>query len=103
MTATRFMCDDPAMAQQAFPLERARALWLLRQGLKTAGSGPVDQVIARSGWLRTLGGADVYLAARARRPAMTRAELDAAVADGRLKVSMAVRGCIYLVPAAAVP
>lgn len=91
------------MAGEAFPLERARALWLHRQGLKPAGSGTVDQLIARSGWLRTLGGVDVYLAARARKPGMTRAELDAAVADGRLKVSMAVRGCIYLVPAGEVP
>lgn len=60
-------------------------------------------MITRSGWLRTLGGVDVYLAARARKPGMTRGELDAAVADGRLKVSMAVRGCIYLVPADEVP
>jgi hypothetical protein len=103
MTATRLMCDEPAMTVESFPLERARAFWLHRQGLRRAGSGPIDQLIAASGWLRTLGGVDVYLAARARRPGMKRAELEAAVADGRLKVSMAVRGCIYLVPAVEVP
>jgi hypothetical protein len=97
------MCDEPAMTVESFPLERARAFWLHRQGLKRPGNGPIDQMIARSGWLRTLGGVDVYLAARARRPGMRRSDLDAAVADGRLKVSMAVRGCIYLVPAAEVP
>jgi hypothetical protein len=91
------------MTVASYALERARAFWLLRQGLKPAGKGPIDQVIASSGWLRTLGGVDVYLAARARRPGLSRADLDAAVADGRLKVSMAVRGCIYLVPAAEVP
>jgi len=34
---------------------------------------------------------------------MTRVELDAAIAAGELRVHPAVRGCIYLVPAAAVP
>jgi hypothetical protein len=52
--------------------------------------------------VRTLAGADVYIAARARRPGMTRAELDGAVARGELRVVPAVRGCIYLVPGRAV-
>jgi hypothetical protein len=91
------------MATRTFPLNRARAFWLHRQGLATARGGAIDQVVASTGWLRTLGGVDVYLAARARSPGMRRADLDAAVSAGRLKVSMAVRGCIYLVPAAEVP
>src|SRR5687768_1606803 len=91
------------MAMTAISLAQARAFWWRRQGLATPVGGPIDAVVAATGWLRTLGGVDVYLAARARSPGLHRAELDAAVADGRLVVSMAVRGCIYLVPAAEVP
>jgi hypothetical protein len=84
-------------------LAQARALWWHKQALAGASKRPLAQLIGESGWLRTLGGADAYLAARARRPGMTRAELDAAIAAGELRVHPAVRGCIYLVPAAAVP
>jgi len=84
-------------------LAQARALWWSKQALAGAGKRPLAAVIGDSGWLRTLGGADAYLAARARRPGMKRAELDAAIAAGELRVHPAVRGCIYLVPAAVVP
>ncbi len=52
------------------------------------------------GYVRTLGGADAYLAARARMPGLTRGDLDALVTEETLRVVPAVRGCIYLVPAA---
>jgi hypothetical protein len=58
----------------------------------------VTSVVERTGWVRTLGGVDVYLSARARKPGMRRAELDEAVARGELHVLPAARGCIYLVP-----
>lgn len=80
-------------------LPRARAHWFERQGLAEAVPGTLDEVIGATGWLRTLGGADVYIAARARRPGMKRADLDAALDAGRVRVSPAARGCIYLVPA----
>lgn len=84
-------------------LDRARAHWHLRAGLAVPLPGDADEVIARTGWLRTLGGVDVYLAARARVPGLSRAGLDALVEASRLRVIPAVRGCIYLVPAAHVP
>ncbi|HEX3761219.1 MAG TPA: crosslink repair DNA glycosylase YcaQ family protein [Kofleriaceae bacterium] len=84
-------------------LAHARALWWHKQALAGTGKRPLAALIGESGWLRTLGGADAYLAARARRPGMKRAELDAAIAAGELRVQPAVRGCIYLVPASAVP
>jgi hypothetical protein len=84
-------------------LAHARALWWQKQALAGTTKGPLATLLGASGWLRTLGGADVYLAARARRPGMKRAELDAAVAAGDLRVHPAVRGCIYLVPPGAVP
>jgi winged helix DNA-binding protein len=84
-------------------LAHARALWWQKQALAGTTKGPLATLLGASGWLRTLGGTDVYLAARARRPGMTRAELDAAVTAGDLRVHPAVRGCIYLVPSSAVP
>lgn len=84
-------------------LAQARASWWHKQALAGTSPRPLAALIGGSGWLRTLGGADAYIAARARRPGMKLAELDAAVAAGELRVHPAVRGCIYLVPAAAVP
>ena len=84
-------------------LAQARALWWHKQALAGGDQRPLAALIRDSGWLRTLGGADAYLAARARRPTLQRAELDAAIAAGELCVRPAVRGCIYLVPASAVP
>ncbi len=84
-------------------LDAARRHWHLRSGLATPSGGPVDQVIKQTGWLRTLGGVDVYLAARARVPGLRRADLEALVEQSKLRVIPAVRGCIYLVPSAHVP
>jgi len=84
-------------------LAQARALWWHKQALAGTTKGPLATLLGGSGWLRTLGGTDVYIAARARRPGMKRAELDAAVTAGELRVHPAVRGCIYLVPSSAVP
>ncbi|HET7502571.1 MAG TPA: crosslink repair DNA glycosylase YcaQ family protein [Kofleriaceae bacterium] len=84
-------------------LAQARALWWHKQALAGTTPGALAGVLGSSGWLRTLGGTDVYLAARARRPGMKRAELDAAVQAGELRVHPAVRGCIYLVPSSVVP
>jgi Winged helix DNA-binding domain len=87
----------------ALTLAQTRALWWQKQALAGTSKRPLAALIGESGWLRTLGGADAYVAARARRPGMKRAELDAAIAAGELRVHPAVRGCIYLVPASAVP
>jgi hypothetical protein len=84
-------------------LARARALWWHKQALAGTSKAPLATMLGDSGWLRTLGGADVYLAARARRPGLGRGELDAAVLAGELRVHPAVRGCIYLVPSSVVP
>jgi hypothetical protein len=83
-------------------LAQARALWWQKQALGRAQTGPLATVLGKSGWLRTLGGADVYLAARARRPGMKREELDAVIESGELRVVPAARGCIYVVPSSVV-
>lgn len=87
-------------------LPAARACWARRQGLGGSPPSPslplspdeLAGVVARTGWLRTLGGVDVYLALRARVPSLRAADLDAAVTASELCVTPAVRGCIYLVP-----
>jgi hypothetical protein len=85
------------------PLAHARARWLHRQGLAAPRSGPPAALIGKSGWPRTLGGIDVYLATRARIAGLRRADLDAAVQSGALNVTPAVRGCIYVVPRPELP
>jgi hypothetical protein len=84
-------------------LNKARAHWHARQGLAQPEKGTVDEIVASTGWPRTLGGVDVYLAVLARAPGMRRRDLDEAVEQSRLQVVPAVRGCIYLVPRAHVP
>ena len=79
-------------------LDQARALWWHKQGLAGTTKGSVASVVGSTGWLRTLGGTDAYLAARARKPKMKRADLDAALTSGALRVVPAARGCIYVVP-----
>ena len=84
-------------------LERARAHWHHKQGLAEPLKASLEEVVAATGWVRTLGGVDVYMAMRARVPGMKRQQLDEAVEQSRLQVIPAVRGCIYLVPRAEVP
>src|SRR5262245_18496710 len=103
----RTMTSSPSPKIPTMTLADARALWWHKQALADGDSRPLATALASAGWLRTLGGADVYIASRARRPRdrqdATRAELDAAVSAGELRVQPAVRGCIYLVPSSAVP
>lgn len=81
---------------------QARAAVLAAQGL-TFPRGPLAATVERTGFLRTLGGVEVYLAARARVPGMKAKELDAATSARQLKIVPSVRGCIYLVASRYVP
>lgn len=72
-------------------LDQARAIWAARQFPDTAlGELP-------GGWSRSLGGVDPYLALFAR-TGSSRADIDAALGRGALRISPAVRGCIWLIP-----
>jgi hypothetical protein len=77
-------------------LEKARHVWISAQGLPPTGT-PLSPTLERTGFVRTLGGVDVYLAARARVAGLRAADLDGAVARSEAQVIPAVRGCIYLV------
>ncbi|HEX3525516.1 MAG TPA: crosslink repair DNA glycosylase YcaQ family protein [Thermoanaerobaculia bacterium] len=88
-------------------LEEARKVFVTAQGFPAQpGRSPersIAAVLEETGFVRTLGGVDVYLAVRARVPGMRRADLDAVVAAGEAQIIPAVRGCMYLVPRRDVP
>ena len=92
------------MAPKASPdlkltLEQARTAWHARQHLAAPMDTDPATLLEHTGWARTLGGADVYFALRARARELRRADIDTAVASGEVRVVPAVRGCIYLGPA----
>lgn len=78
----------------------ARRRWSAAQGLNETADEPIADTLARTGWLRTLGGTAAYLALGARNARATVAAVNAEVAAGRLRVMPAARGCMYLVPEA---
>ncbi|WP_370113860.1 DNA glycosylase AlkZ-like family protein [Streptacidiphilus sp. MAP12-33] len=78
---------------------RLRSWWAHRQGLdgSLAGAAPA-QVLARTGWARSVGGAAPYLGLFAR-AGSSRAEVDAAVAAEEIHELPSARGCTYVLPA----
>jgi len=83
--------------------DQVRALRILAQGLPATGKAKLLPSLERTGFVRTLGGADCYLGVRARVPSLRRKDLDAAVEASEVQVSPGPRGCIYLVARADVP
>jgi hypothetical protein len=81
---------------------QARAAVFAAQGLLSPGRNLVS-VLEDNGFVRTLGGIDVYLALKARLPGLRREEVDAAVIEHRAQVLPAARGCIYLLARAHAP
>jgi hypothetical protein len=84
-------------------LAEARKVFIAAQGFPPPSGRSIVSALEETGFVRTLGGVDVYLAVRARVPGMRRADLDEAVAAGEAQVTPAVRGCMYLVPRRDVP
>ena len=78
----------------------ARAHWVRNAGLATPVGGGLEDLVARTGWLRSLGGVDPALALLARRPGLDMTDVSTALVTGTLCVVPAVRNCIYVVPAA---
>jgi hypothetical protein len=80
--------------------ETLRAWWFHRQGLDGACAGrPPGEVLAQTGWARSVGGSAPYLGLHARCGA-GRAAIDQAVADLAIHELPSARGCTYVVPAA---
>lgn len=81
-------------------LKEARLWWNAAQGLDAPRDEALQDTVARTGWLRTLGGAEPYLGLSLRNSSFTVAAMHDAVAARQLRVSPGARGCIYLVPEA---
>ncbi|WP_327355405.1 DNA glycosylase AlkZ-like family protein [Streptomyces sp. NBC_01304] len=80
-------------------IERLRAWWAHRQGLDgTLQGADCADVLARTGWARSVGGSAPYLGLRARCGA-GREEVDAAVAALVIHELPSARGCTYVLPA----
>ncbi|MGK5630845.1 DNA glycosylase AlkZ-like family protein [Streptomyces sp. URMC 123] len=80
-------------------LSRLRAWWYHRQGLDGSlrGATPAE-VLARTGWARSVGGCGPYLGLFARAQ-LARETVDAAVAALEIHELPSARGCAYVLPA----
>ncbi|MDX6744473.1 DNA glycosylase AlkZ-like family protein [Actinocorallia sp. A-T 12471] len=78
--------------------EKLRAFWAARQGLDGSldGAGP-DEVLAQTGWARSVGGFNPYLTIFSR-SGTGRDGTDAAVADGRICEIRTALGRTYILP-----
>ncbi|WP_051653233.1 DNA glycosylase AlkZ-like family protein [Kitasatospora cheerisanensis] len=88
------------MANGEIPAAKLRAWWAHRQWLDGGahrGASPA-QVLAATGWARSVGGAAPYLGLFAR-AGLGRATVDAAVAAVEVQELPAARGCTYVLPA----
>jgi len=81
--------------------ERVRAFWAERQGMGGAAAAmkgaSAEEVLAGTGWARSVGGCNPYLALRDR-ARLSRATVDKAVAALEIHELTAARGCTYVVP-----
>jgi hypothetical protein len=84
-------------------LADARLTFAAAQGFPARPGRQIVETLEETGFVRTLGGVDIYIAVRARVPGMRRADLDAVVAANEAQVVPAARGCMYLVPRRDVP
>src|SRR5579883_1029050 len=80
-------------------MEKLRAWWSHRQALdgRLAGTAPAE-VLAQTGWLRSVGGATPYFALLAR-AGTSREAVDAAIAKAEIHELPSARGCTYVLPA----
>ena len=80
-------------------VDKLRAWWWYRQGLDgSLDTAAPAEVLARTGWARSVGGANPYLTLFAR-AGTHRATVDAAVSALDIHELPAARGCTYVVPA----
>lgn len=78
--------------------DRLRAWWFHKQGLDgLCVNKPLEEVLSMTGWSRSVGGANPYLALRAR-CGCDRAAVDRAVAEFRIHELPSARGCTYVLP-----
>ena len=97
-TTTSPSVDEPANMPepQSLTRERLRAWAWHRQGLDGSLAGcSAEQVLARAGWARSVGGANPYITLFAR-AGIRREQVDADVLAHRILELPAARGCTYV-------
>jgi hypothetical protein len=88
------------LVRMSTEIARLRAWWAHRQGLDGALRGAsADEVLARTGWARSVGGSAPYLGLFAR-AGLRRETVDADVARLSIHELPSARGCTYVLPAA---
>jgi hypothetical protein len=78
--------------------EALRAVRFLAQGFPPPSKTNVKTTLERTGFVRTLGGVEAYVALHARVPDLKRADVDATIDRVDAQVLPAARGCMYVVP-----
>src|SRR5580704_4933081 len=93
------MASTPRVKKKTLSAGDLRAFRSMRQGLdgSLAGRSPAE-VLERTGWVRSVGGASPYLALFARAGTLREAA-DAALAAVAIHELPSARGCTYVVPA----
>ncbi|MFI6447333.1 DNA glycosylase AlkZ-like family protein [Kitasatospora sp. NPDC050543] len=92
------MANAP-LAHPEIPTAKLRAWWAHRQWLDGARAGATaQQVLAATGWARSVGGAGPYLGLFAR-AGLAREAVDAAIASLQVHELPSARGCTYVLPA----
>ena len=87
------------MAKVKLEAATLRAWWFQKQGLDGSMAGkPAAEVLAKTGWARSVGGVGPYVTLFAR-AGTTREAADAAVANIEIHELPAARGCTYVLPA----
>jgi Winged helix DNA-binding domain len=79
-------------------MAKLRAWWWHRQGLDGRSPSTPAEVLARTGWARSVGGGNPYLSLFAR-AGTRRADVDAAVRALDIHELPSARGCTYVLPA----
>ena len=87
------------MAASSLDRKALMRAWARTQGFTSAAPTDPTTILTERSWVRTLGGADPYFALFARGAEVEREAIDAALRAGEMRISPAVRGCMYLVAA----
>src|SRR5690348_6186213 len=79
-------------------ITKLRAWWAHRQGLDGSVEGkPAAEILSKTGWARSVGGAAPYLTLFAR-GGLRRAEVDRDLAAAKIHELPSARGCTYVLP-----
>ena len=82
----------------SYTIKEARERWFAAQSLGRRLHAPVEEAVAATGWIRSLGGATAYMALSARVRGFNVNQLHTAIAEERLLIMPSARGCMYVVP-----